>query len=85
VNFGKVGLSLFSESGRIFRLNHKNVKGILKRENGVVLAEFENIGKDSFTPVKIYNNFSATAPVYLELYKPGTTEPYSGSEIIKVK
>ncbi|WP_260446604.1 hypothetical protein [Chryseobacterium lactis] len=86
VNFGKVGFEfIFPNLGEYSGSTLKNVKGILKRENGVVLAEFENIGKDSFTPVKIYNNFSATAPVYLELYKPGTTEPYSGSEIIKVK
>ncbi|UOU97025.1 hypothetical protein MUU74_11020 [Chryseobacterium daecheongense] len=51
----------------------------------MVLAEFENIGKSDFTSVKIYNFFSATEPVYLELYKPGTTEPYTGSALIKIK
>jgi len=35
--------------------------------------------------VKIYSFFSSTVPVYLELYKPGTTEPYAGSEMIQVK
>ncbi|NIF06178.1 hypothetical protein F3J23_12075 [Chryseobacterium sp. Tr-659] len=85
VNLGKVGFEfIFPNLGEYSGSSLKGVKGILKRENGVVLAEFDNIGKDSFTPVKIYNFFSSTAPVYLELYKPATTEPYIGSEIIKI-
>ncbi|MDC8100638.1 hypothetical protein [Chryseobacterium rhizosphaerae] len=85
VNFGKVGFEfIFPNLGEFSGSSLTHVKGILKRENGVVLAEFESIGKDDFTAVKIYNSFSATAPVYLELYKPGTTEPYVGSEMIKV-
>ncbi|MFY7814493.1 MAG: hypothetical protein ACOVRK_04800, partial [Chryseobacterium taeanense] len=32
----------------------------------------------------IYSFFSASAPVYLELYKPGTMEPYSNQPLIKV-
>lgn len=85
VNLGKVGFEfIFPNLGEYSGSSLKNVKGILKRENGVVLAEFDDIGKDSFTPVKIYSFFSSTAPVYLELYKPGTTEPYGGSEIVKV-
>lgn len=86
VNLGKIGFEfIFPNLGEYSGSSLKNVKGVLKRENGAVLAEFENIGKDSFTAVKIYNNFSVSAPVYLELYKPGTAEPYTGSEIIKVK
>lgn len=86
VNLGKVGFEfIFPNLGEFSGSSLKNVKGILKRENGAVLAEFDNIGKDSFTPVKIYNSFGTAAPVYLELYKPGTTEPYAGSAIIKVK
>ncbi|MGN7864381.1 hypothetical protein [Chryseobacterium sp. 22458] len=86
VNLGKIGFEfIFPNLGEYSGSSFKNVKGILKRENGVVLAEFDNIGKESFTSVKIYNNFSITAPVYLELYKPGTTEPYAGSQPIKVK
>ncbi|WP_246008635.1 hypothetical protein [Chryseobacterium lactis] len=86
VNLGKVGFEfIFPNLGEFSGTSLKNVKGILKRENGVVLAEFEEIGKDNFTAVKMYNSFSSTAPVYLELYKKGTTEPYAGSEMIKVK
>lgn len=86
VNLGKVGFEfIFPNLGEFSGSSLKNVKGVLKRENGTVLAEFDNIGKNSFTPVKIYSFFSASAPVYLELYKPGTTEPYAGSSLIKVK
>lgn len=86
VNLGKIGFEfIFPNLGEFSGTSLKNVKGILKRENGAVLAEFDNIGKDSFTPVKIYSSFLVTAPVYLELYKPGTTEPYAASAIIKVK
>ncbi|TDX94806.1 hypothetical protein [Chryseobacterium daecheongense] len=86
VNLGKVGFEfIFPNLGEFSGSSLENVKGILKRENGVVLAEFENIGKSNFTSVKIYNFFSATEPVYLELYKPGTTEPYTGSALIKIK
>ncbi|SHF78234.1 hypothetical protein [Chryseobacterium sp. OV279] len=86
VNLGKVGFEfIFPNLGEYSGTTLANVKGILRRENGVVLAEFDNIGKKGFTEVKIYNYFSNTAPVYLELYKPGTTTPYIGSEIIKVK
>lgn len=84
VNLGKVGFEfIFPNLGEFSGSNGEGVKGILKRENGLVIAEFESIGKKNFTSVKIYNYFSATAPVYLELYKPGTTEPYTGSTIIK--
>lgn len=86
VNLGKIGFEfIFPNLGEFSGSSLKNVKGVLKRENGVVLAEFDNIGKSSFTPVKIYSSFGITAPIYLELYKPGTTEPYAGSAIIKVK
>lgn len=85
VNLGKVGFEfIFPNLGEFSGSSLDGVKGVLKRENGVVLAEFDNIGKKDFTAVKIYNFFSTTAPVYLELYKPGTTEPFSGSNIIKV-
>lgn len=84
VNLGKVGFEfIFPNLGEFSGSSLEGVKGVLKRENGVVLAEFDNIGKKDFTTVKIYNYFSATAPVYLELYKAGTTEPYTGSTIIK--
>lgn len=86
VNLGKVGFEfIFPNLGEYSGTTLAHVKGILRRENGVVLAEFDNIGKKSFTEVKIYNYFSNTAPVYLELYQPGTSTPYTGSEIIKVK
>ncbi len=86
VNLGKVGFEfIFPNLGEFSGASLSSVKGVLKRENGTVLAEFENIGKDSFTAVKIYNFFSTTAPIYLELYKPGTTEPYTGSGLIQVK
>lgn len=86
VNLGKVGFEfIFPNLGEFSGSTLTQVKGVLKRENGVVLAEFDNIGKDNFTSVKIYNFFSAAAPVYLELYKPGTTEPYMGSNPIQVK
>lgn len=86
VNLGKVGFEfIFPNLGEFSGSSLENVKGVLKRENGVVLAEFDNIGKSSFTPVKIYNSFGIAAPVYLELYKPGTTEPYAGAAVVKVK
>ncbi|WP_228458639.1 hypothetical protein [Chryseobacterium aureum] len=86
VNLGKVGFEfIFPNLGEFSGASEKNVKGILKRDNGVVLAEFDHIGKDSFTAVKIYNFYSSAAPVYLELYKAGTTEPYAGSKMIQVK
>ncbi|WP_228458977.1 hypothetical protein [Chryseobacterium bernardetii] len=86
VNFGKVGFEfIFPNLGEFSGSSLTNVKGVLKKENGAVLAEFDNIGKNSFTPVKIYSSFNIAAPVYLELYKPGTMEPYAGSTMIKVK
>ncbi|REC47440.1 hypothetical protein DRF67_10365 [Chryseobacterium pennipullorum] len=85
VNLGKVGFEfIFPNLGEYSGSALKNVKGVLKRENGMVLAEFDVIGKDSFSEVKIYSFFSSTAPVYLELYKPGTLEPYAGASAIKV-
>jgi len=84
VNLGKVGFEfIFPNLGEFSESSLQGVKGVLKRENGVVLAEFDNIGRKDFTSVKIYNYFSASAPVYLELYKPGTTEPYTGAAVIK--
>lgn len=86
VNLGKVGFEfIFPNLGEFSGSDLHDVKGVLKRENGVVLAEFESIGKDNFTAVKIYNFFSTTAPVYLELYKPGTTEPFTGVNLIQVQ
>ncbi|WP_080778882.1 hypothetical protein [Chryseobacterium phocaeense] len=86
VNLGKVGFEfIFPNLGEYSGTTLSGVKGILRRENGIVLAEFDHIEKKSFTAVKIYNYFSNTAPVYLELYKPDSTTPYTGSEIIKVK
>ncbi len=86
VNLGKVGFEfIFPNMGEFSGSSLTNVKGVLKRENGAVLAEFDNIGKENFTAVKIYNFFSTSAPVYLELYKPGTMEPYTGSGLIQVK
>ncbi|KXH81635.1 hypothetical protein AU378_15655 [Chryseobacterium kwangjuense] len=86
VNLGKVGFEfIFPNLGEYSVTTLSGVKGILRRENGIVLAEFDHIEKKSFTAVKIYNYFSNTAPVYLELYKPDSTTPYTGSEIIKVK
>ncbi|MEI3790671.1 MULTISPECIES: hypothetical protein [Chryseobacterium] len=86
INLGKVGFEfIFPNLGEYSGSSLSNVKGVLKRENGAVLAEFDNIGKKNFTEVKIYNFFSNTAPVYLELYKPDSSVPYTGTEIIKVK
>lgn len=86
INLGKVGFKfLFANLGEFSGTQLESVKGVLKRENGAVLATFENIGKDDFSEFKIYNFFSNTAPVFLELYKPGTTEPYTGASPIKVQ
>lgn len=86
VNLGKVGfVFLFPNLGEFSGSGLEHVRGVLRRENGAVLAEFGSIGKDNFSELKIYNFFSATAPVFLELYKPGTSEPYAGSEPIRVK
>ncbi|MCS3529377.1 hypothetical protein [Chryseobacterium sp. JUb7] len=84
VNLGRVGFEfIFPNLGEFSGASSENVKGVLKRLNGAVLAEFETIGRKDFTAVKIYTFFSATESVYLELYKPGTTEPYTGTNIIK--
>ncbi len=86
VNLGKVGfVFLFPNLGEFSESGLENVRGVLKRENGAVLAEFSNIGKDNFSELKIYNFFSTTAPVFLEIYKPGTNEPYAGSEPTRVQ
>lgn len=86
INLGKVGFKfLFANLGEFSGTGLESVKGVLKRENGAVLATFENIGKDDFSEFKIYNFFSSAAPVFLELYKPGTTEPYTGTTPIKVQ
>lgn len=86
VNLGKVGFEfIFPNLGEYSGSTLEGVKGVLKRENGVVLATFDEIGKKDFTAVKIYNFFSTTAPVYLELYKPGTSDSYTGTTIIKVQ
>ncbi|MFC0425449.1 hypothetical protein [Chryseobacterium scophthalmum] len=85
VNLGRVGFEfIFPNLGEFSGASLEGVKGVLKRENGTVLAEFDTIGKKDFTAVKIYTFFSATAPAYLELYKVGTNTPYTGSSIIKV-
>lgn len=85
VNLGKVGyVFIFPNIGEFSGSSLEGVKGILKRDNGTVLATFEEIGKKSFTTVQVYNNFNTSAPVYLDLYKPGTTEPYTTSNPIKV-
>ena len=86
VSIGKVGfVFIFPNMGEFSGYEMEGVKGILKRENGTVLAEFPDIGKNNFSELKIFNYFSATAPVFLELYKPGTTEPYAGTEPIRVQ
>ena len=86
VNIGRVGfVFIFPNLGEFSGSGLETVKGVLKRENGTVLAQFENIGKENFSELKVYSFFSATAPVYLELYKPGTTEPYAGTAPIRVQ
>lgn len=76
---------LFPNLGEFSNAPLTSVKGVLKRENGTVLATFEKIGKDNFSELKIYNFFGATASVFLELYKPETTDPYAGIEPIRVQ
>lgn len=86
VNIGRVGfVFIFPNLGAYSGSALENVKGVLKRENGTVLAEFASIGKENFSELKIYSFFSATAPVFLELYKPGTNEPYAGATPIRVQ
>lgn len=86
VNIGRVGfVFLFPNLGEFSGSELQTVKGVLKRENGAVLAEFPNIGKENFSELKVYSFFSNTAPVFLELYKPGTTEPYTSSGPIRVR
>ena len=85
VNLGRMGyVFIFPNLGEFSGNNPENVKGVLRRDNGTVLATFEKIGKKEFTAVQVYNNFNTSAPVYLELYKTGTTEPYIGSNPIIV-
>lgn len=53
VNLGKVGFEfIFPNLGEFSGSSLQGVKGVLKRENGVVLAEFENIGKKRFHKCK---------------------------------
>ncbi|ASW75808.1 hypothetical protein IQ37_01970 [Chryseobacterium piperi] len=86
VNLGKVGMEfIFPNLGEVSGVSLDGIKGVLKRENGQVLAEFDRIEKNNFSPLKMYSFFSVTAPVYLELYKTGTSDPYFGSQIIQVK
>lgn len=85
VNLGKVGyVFIFPNIGEFSGSDLEGVKGVLKRDNGTVLATFDEIGKKSFTTVQVYNNFNINTPVYLELYKPGTTNPYIGTSPIIV-
>lgn len=85
VNLGRIGYEfIFPNLGEFSGNNLENVKGVLRIDNGTVLATFDEIGKKEFTAVKIYNNFNTSASVYLELYKTGTSEPYTGSNPIIV-
>ncbi|AYN01851.1 hypothetical protein [Chryseobacterium sp. 3008163] len=85
VNLGKVGyVFIFPNIGEFSGSDLESVKGILKRDNGTVLASFDEIGKKSFTSVQVYNNFNINTPVYFELYKPGTIDPYIGTTSVMV-
>lgn len=85
VNLGKIGYEfIFPNIGEFSGSSLSQVKGVLRRDNGTLLATFDEIGKNEFTAVKIYNNFNNSMPIYLDLYKPNSNEPYTGSAPIVV-
>lgn len=86
VNLGKVGfVFIFPNLGEFSGYGQSSVKGVLKKQDGTVLATIEKIGKEEFSELKIYNFFSNSAPVFLELYKLGTDEPYSSTQTTTVQ
>lgn len=86
VNLGRVGFEfIFPNLGEFSGTNLQNIKGVLKRESsGAVLATYEKIGKDVFTELKPTISYFA-GNVILELYKPNSTDPYSGTPLITIK
>lgn len=86
VRLGYVGYEfIFPNLGEFSGAESDSVKGVLKKEDGTVLAGFTGIGKKSFTEVQSYRAFGNSAPVYLELFKQGGEEPYFGSQLLRVK
>jgi hypothetical protein len=86
VKLGYVGYEfIFPNLGEFSGAETDSIKGVLRKEDGTVLASFTSIGKKIFTEVQSYRAFSNAAPVYLELFKQGSEEPYFGSQILSVK
>lgn len=86
VRLGYVGYEfIFPNLGELSHVTTDSIKGVLKKEDGTVLAEFGAIRKKSFTEVLSYRSFGYSEPVYLELFKQGTQEPYFGSQTLRVK
>lgn len=85
VRLGYVGYEfIFPNLGEFSGVETDSIKGVLKKEDGTVLVEFSGIGKKAFTEVQSYRSFNTKVPVYLELYKQDTTEPYTGTQLIRV-
>ena len=85
VRLGYVGYEfIFPNLGEFSGVETDSIKGVLKKEDGTVLAEFSGIGKKAFTEVQSYKSFNTKVAVYLELYKQDSTEPYTGTQVIRV-
>lgn len=86
VNLGRVGFEfIFPNLGEFSGSDLEKVKGVLKREsNGAVLATYEKIEKENFTSLRPNISYF-TGYVLLELYKPDSTIPYAGNQLVTVR
>lgn len=85
VRLGYVGYEfIFPNLGEFSSAESDSIKGVLRKDDGTLLATFTCIGRKSFTEVQSYRTFGNAAPVYLELFKQGSDEPYFGSEMLRV-
>jgi len=65
VSLGKVGFEfIFPNMGEFSGYETEGIRGVLKRENGTILAEFPNIGKENFSELKIYNYLVPQPPFF---------------------
>lgn len=86
VRLGYIGYEfIFPNLGEFSGVEADSVRGVLKKEDGTILITFTGIGKKGFTEVQSYRAFGNSAPVYLELYKQNSEEPYVGSQMVRVR
>lgn len=85
VRLGYVGYEfIFPNLGEFSGFEADSVRGVLKKADGTVLADFSGIGRRAFTEVEIYRSFNARVDVYLDLYKQDSEEPYTGTQPVSV-